>query len=174
MGQVDFQDRIARLNDKHGAAAVTTVSSENTVRAVEKRSRNFDTSEDTLAGRLAYPLSFVTAFLFGILSVFIGRFAFAHLGGPMQDGDAMTLYIVDLALAGAMAFAINLALKSGEKEKVSVSMVGVFASVSLMHNLIWMYPDTAAVIYGQAWVDGLMGRSMPNSFYFQGEYIPFD
>lgn len=174
MGQVDFQDRIARLNDKHGTATPTPVSTENMVRAVEKRSRNFETSEDTLVGRLAYPLSFVMAFFFGVLSVFLGRFAFAHLGGPMQDGDATTLYIIDLALAGAMAFALNVALKSGEKEKQSVSMAGVFASVSLMHNLIWMFPDTSAVIYGQEWVDALMGRSVPNSFYFQGEYIPFD
>lgn len=174
MGQVDFQDRIARLHDKHGTGSAATVSTENVVQSVEKRSRNFQTSEDTLAGRLAYPLSFVMAFLFGVLSVFLGRFAFAHLGGPMQDGDATTLYIIDLALAGAVAFAINVVLKSGEKEKVTVSMAGVFASVSLMHNLIWMYPDAAALVYGEAWVEDLMRRSMPSSIYFQGEYIPFD
>ena len=173
MGQTDFQDRIARLSEKHGVVPTAPASSENVVRAVEKRARGFQTSEDTLAGRLAYPLSFVVAFLMGVLSVFIGRFAFAHLGGAMQDGDAMTLYMIDLALAGAMAFAINVALKSGEKEKVAVSMAGVFACVSLMHNLIWMFPDAAALVYGDAWVESLMRRSLPNSFFFQGEYIPF-
>lgn len=167
--QQDFQARLARL----GAApqAVAAGPDENTVRQAEKRTRTFQTSEDTVKGRLAYPLSFVWAFFFGIFSAFLGRFAVAHLVGPMEDGDSMTIYMIDIGIAGAVAFAISLMLRSSEKEKVTTSMIGVFLAISTMHNLVWMYPNAFALVYGAEWVDSLLFRSFPNSIFFRGEYI---
>ncbi|MEM8776176.1 MAG: hypothetical protein AAGF53_14150 [Pseudomonadota bacterium] len=164
-----FQDRLARIGTS--PTPILAGVDDSIVEGPAKPSRRYEATEDTFKERLAYPLSFVWAFFFGVLSVFLGRFAIAHLIGPMEDGDSMTLYLIDIGLAGAVAFVISAMLRSAEKEKVTTSMIGVFLAVSTMHNLVWYYPHLFAMIYTEDWVISLLQRSLPNSIFFRGEYI---
>lgn len=167
--QEAFQARLARIGG--APKPVTPGPVENIVPQVEKRTRNFVVSEDTLRGRLAYPLSFVWAMLLGILSVFMARFATAHLVGSAEGADDMMLYMMDIGVAAVCAFAIGVAIRSTDPKIMTTRMIGVFLAVSTMHNLVWFFPETFVWIYGEEWVEALLIRSEPNSIFFRGEYI---
>lgn len=167
--QEAFQARLARIGG--APKPVTPGPADNIVQQTEKRTRNFVVSEDTLRGRLAYPLSFVWAFLLGILSVFMARFAVAHLVGSPEGADDMMLYMMDIGIAGIVAFAIGVAIKSTDPKIMTATMLGVFATVTTMHNLVWMFPETFVWLYGEEWVEALLLRSEPSSLFFRGEYI---
>lgn len=167
--QQDFQARLARIGAE--PKPVTPGPGENIVRQTETRRRNFEVSEDTFRGRLAYPLSFVWAFLLGCLSVFMARFAVAHLVGAPGETDDMMLYMIDIGVAAAAAFAISVVVRSTDPRKMTTTMIGVFLTVSTMHNLVWIMPDIFVMIYGEEWVEALLIRSEPNSIFFRGQYV---
>lgn len=171
--QQDFQARLARLG---GATqpAQQVASDENIVSAAPVSTRRFETFDDSFQGRIAYPLSILWAFCFGILSVFLARLVIAHMGGAPDGAEAISLYLIDLAVAAGTLFALNIAMRNVDKIKSTAGLIGLFVAVTTMHNLFWMFPEFFSLLYGEEWVDALLKRSEPSSLYFRGQYILVD
>ena len=53
-------------------------------------------------------------------------------------------------------------------------MIGVYAVFTLMHNLVWWYPDQMRMLYSDEWVDEIEQVSDPNSVFVFVRSIPFE
>ncbi len=165
----DFEARLARLGAPRAAPAVA--ASENIVTQAEAPTRKFETTDDTLKGRLEYPVSVLWSFAFGILSVFLARLVLAHSGGIPDPDESMSLYMIDLAISGATLFAIKIAMGTADKVRSIAGTIGLVLAVHTMHNLFWIFPDQLSLLYGAEWVEALLQRSEPSSIFFRGQYI---
>lgn len=123
-----------------------------------------------MAHNAIYPLSFVGAFALGVVMVFVLQFVRYQLNPNSIHSDTFVLDAV-FAMAGVWALGIMFRLK--EKEFRAAQGVGVFVTISLIHNLAFWAPDTMETVFNENWVAVREEVATPNSLMLMGTYIPF-
>lgn len=121
---------------------------------------------------LGYPASLVGAFVAGLVSVFLARWATSHVTDGASDNADLTL-LMDATVAFGIVFILRTALHMTEKEHIACKTAGIWVSLTMMHNLVHAYPEHFAFVYTPAWVEHVTGITEPNSFYFRGYSFPF-
>ena len=164
MAQVDFQDRLARLNADHSVRAQVQT---------QKRKQRAAQNGPEWIENAKYPLSFVVAFLVGAISILIARYVSSVMVGvPQADADMDTQMIIDGVLAGVIVWFLRMAIKSDDKEMLAAQSVGIWVALTMMHNLVHLVPDMWAVIYGADWVAMILETTSPSSIRIGSNEIP--
>ncbi len=165
-----FQERLARLGHAPDRpAAVMQAAPAPRQRPSEPVKLN-DWREN-----IKYPLSFVGAFLIGMVSVFIARFVRFHTtGGGLTDELGGELFLIlDGAMALAIGFALRMAFNIHGKEHVMAKTAGILALGTTMHNLVHMQPELWAAMFSPEWVEEVTYFTDPNTIIFRGYSFEF-
>ncbi|WP_420587038.1 hypothetical protein [Ruegeria sp.] len=155
--QNSFQDRVARIQSRADEAA------QNAPRL----------KKESIWRRLGYPLAFFGAFALGVIAVFITRYIQVQMVGVPGAGEFGVQEIIGVVMASAAGFVISLFLKDRQKEFATACTVGVMATTFSYHNLVWAYPGSFEVIYGEDWVEFVQKITEPSSLYLFGNSIVF-
>ncbi len=118
---------------------------------------------------IKYPLSIVGAFLIGMFSVFLVRYARYHLlGGSLVGADADITMVLDASLAAAFGFLLRFSLNFIEQEYVLAKAAGIAVMVGAMHNLAHWAPSPMSVVFSPDWVAQTQSQTEGNSILFRG------
>lgn len=165
--QIDvFQQRLSRITDPRNKTWTDPETGMDIPRRMKRPPR---AKKSELLENLGYPLSFVLSFLIGMLAVLGSRYVRWHLLGMSADGaDADVLMMIDGGIAAALGFVLQQVLWMRAPEHVTAQVVGVFAMICVMHNLMWWYPEEMAIVFGPDYVKSVMAYTEPNSLLFRG------
>lgn len=158
-GQQAFHERLEKLG-----------MAQDVVRDVAKPQR--PVKKGVWSENLAYPLSFVGAFLVGLFSVFISRYVTSQINDGAADDLDLTL-IMDAVVAFGIVFVLRTALHMTSKEHIACKTAGIWVSLTMMHNLVHAYPAPFTAVYTKAWVEQITSVTEPKSFFFRGYTFPF-
>ena len=166
MAQTDFQARLARLGTEHEAIAVA--------REEQGRLARVDQGPEWVENA-KYPLSFVVAFLVGMSSVLISRYVSVEMMGvPSPDADPDIQMILDGVMAGVIIWMVRMATRSSDNQLLLAQTVGLWVMITMMHNLVHIYPVTFGNLYSPEWVDMMLITTEPGSIRVGSYLIPID
>lgn len=165
----DFAARIERIRaDRRRGGQVIHIGMDDTIR-VQGRNRAAPSARREVAGNLLYPLGFVFAFLLGASAQIFGqyvRFQVMGLADAGLDPD------MDMMVAGGMGMAASFVLaqlfRLRTKDFGFAQVLGVFASVCAMHNLVHLRPDLFELAFSREWVAQMIAATEPMSIVFRG------
>lgn len=114
---------------------------------------------------------------FGILGVVIARLMRVQIVQdtvPLQWGMFHLGPIIDFILAYTIGRFLVRLYFPGVPHAARIRLLGVWAALMLMHNLVWWYPQTMGQIFSKAWVDEVEQISEPGSVFLVFVSVPFD
>lgn len=152
----NFQDRIARI--EHNKPKI-------------ERRKSLRTKAREKGRNALYPLSFVGAFLLGMIIVFIVRFVRFQMSSPeAYTGD---VFVLDALFAGMGVWVFAMMFKLKDPLLKSAQGFGTTAMLVLMHNLAFWAPQSMALLFSPHWVEAQVEWAEPNSIRVMDHYIPF-
>ena len=160
-GQEAFQARLSNLGAAHQARQYEQTAARDSQRQKPQWIEN-----------LGYPASLAGAFVLGLLSVFIARYVTSHINDGATEDPDLTL-LMDGAVAFGVVFILRTALHMTSKEHILCKTVGIWVSLTMMHNLVHAYPGAFAVVYTPKWVEYVTTATEPNSIFFRGQSFYF-
>ncbi|MDA7428834.1 hypothetical protein PGB28_10210 [Primorskyibacter aestuariivivens] len=182
-GQLAFNQRVARINSGQVCRVPQPGVAENASHGWLSDAELARTVRSSVGAGLKdrlHALSYVWAFLLGVLSILLSRYTVYHLHGlpnevPKQFagmvGDiAMADLImgVDVAIGGFILVAFALAFNLATREHMFCKFVGLWVATTMMHNLVHMYPEQWTTLFSWEWVDWVRSTTDPNSILFRG------
>jgi len=177
-----FNERLARI-EAHQRQCKGKVTLHIGEREVQVRSGSpiWEMKPQSRGGALVrnvlYPVSFVGAFVLGVISVVVSsavRFHFAAVPTAEQlnaAGDSQMILGGIIAMIASMGFAMLFRLNS--RVLTPAQSAGVLAGVSTLHNLAFWVPDLATQLFTPDWVALQQQIAMPDSLIFRGLIVPF-
>lgn len=149
--RTDFQDRVARMSAEHQAA-----------RPSKKIKQDYKANT-------GYALSFVWAFLTGILSVFLVRLVIHHMmGGAAIEDLSFGELLMNAVFAGVIILAIRMATKLNGKEHLMCQTTGLLVAFTGFHNLSHWAPAPMSLVFSQEFVAETQGRTYANTLIYRG------
>lgn len=163
----EFHSRIARIQDPRNMSYLDP----ETGIVIPKKLNN---SNAGLRGTFfGLPVALILSVLVGVLAVVISRYVrFALLGMDDAEANPDVALGMDLALGTAAILALKSFLKLEGRLQGVTQAIALVAAVGLLHNAVWMFPDTFATIYSADYVAMVQGTTEPNSLLFRGASIP--
>ena len=161
--QAYFQARIKRIQDPSVLYYKDPETGINIPRRLSKGS-----VAEVMSGRRALPWQVVSLML-GAAALMAARYLRFTLGDVQDAATAAgTLTLLDFGIAAALAMVLGTVLRLTTTRHMMAQVMGIGAMMVAMHNLIWLYPDTFAQIYTQAYVDQVQGLTVPQSLMWNG------
>lgn len=171
VSQTSFSERLARIE----SGSYTHYVDPETGMQIPRRAKAPRRKGPPKTEGLRHTLSFVAAMLAGALGILAARYVrYQYFGladgaeGAMADG----LMVMDLIFGCIAAMMVKVLFRMGGKEFIVFQTAGALAALTLMHNLVWMYPEPFAEVFGPEWVEYTQSTTEPASVYFRGMTIP--
>lgn len=175
----NFSERLARIEtsrSRHaGTIALHVGEREVYVRSLESM-RVRESLGKRILGNALYPLSFIFAFAVGAMALPISVAIRARVSPFPAAVDAATgdaPLIVSMVLGMMTSVVLSQLFRMRAKELATAQAVGVWAAVSLMHNLAFWMPDLSSLLFTPEWVALQTHIAMPDSFMFRGLVFQF-
>ncbi|MEE9388386.1 MAG: hypothetical protein V3U96_07235 [Paracoccaceae bacterium] len=173
MRKKQFQDRLKKV--AAGGANTTTQmyagvkESSQRRKRYETRTTLQDTSADQNRPGPGFLVSLVTGLLIGAGAVILARYVrFRLTGGTIIGPDADLLMAVDIVLAITAAIILRMVFRIKTKVHGISKLVGVVATVLLMHNAVHLVPGLFERIYSVQWVSQIITGTTPLSILVAG------
>lgn len=162
----DFHERLNRISSGDTLNTDEALVPAEAMRRFAKRKRS---RTGQMLGNLFYPISLVLACGLGMLAVFASRWVrhvMVGLDNPEMDADIMLA--MDFGMAAMVAFALRMMFRLESKAHMTAKTIGIAVMIATMHNGVHAYPELAAVIFSQEWVDQVTELTEPNSLLIRG------
>lgn len=164
--QSEFHNRIARIQDPRNMSYIDPETGVVVPKRLNSGARQ--------SAALSFPMALVVSIVFGVVGVLISRYVrFYILGlddGQMNPDVAMAM---DAALATSVVLALRGFVHMQGKMPLIAQGAAVIGAICLMHNAVWMYPDTFAMVFSQDYVAMVQETTSPQTVSFRGQAIPF-
>ncbi len=167
-----FQERLARV--AAGGANTTSQMYAGTKEPVHKRKRyevrkthqEIETAPRTGASA---PVSLISGLLIGAGAVVLTRFIrFRLTGGGLGGPEADILMATDIVLAITIAIILRMIFRFNSKLHGIAKLVGVVATVLLMHNTVHLAPGVYERLFSVQWVRDVIRDTEPNTILISG------
>lgn len=153
MSRDDFQQRVSRVTAGHDDG-----------RTKKKRSVLPPWYE-----RLAYPLTFVGAFVLGYATIVATRIV---RGQYLTDAPVTDVAIaMDAVLAIIIGMTIRVIMSIKDPLYIPANTMGTLAGIMTLHNFVWWWPEASEFVFGGKMVERILTTTEPNSIMFQGMVI---
>ncbi len=167
-----FQDRLGRIAaggpnttaQYHAGPAVIPITRKGTKadKVAEKRQQR----------GASLPVSLISGLLIGTVSVLLARYARFQLnGGALSGPDADILMGVDIIVAVTFAIFLRAIFRFQSRAHGAGKLIGVVATVLLMHNAVHIAPGLFERGFSVTWVDNVVSTTKPNSVLVAGVSI---
>lgn len=167
-----FQDRLGRIAaggpnttaQYHAGPAVIPINRKGTKadKVAEKRQQR----------GASLPVSLISGLLIGTVAVLLARYARFQLnGGALVGPDADILMGVDIIVAVTFAILLRVVFRFQSKVHGAGKLIGVLATVVLMHNAVHIAPGLFERGFSVTWVDNVVSTTKPNSVLVAGVSI---
>lgn len=169
-GQDIFQQRLARIHAGQFSRVPEPGVGDENKRAWATKKTVVSRSELDEAATGGHPLSFLWAFLVGILAHVLSQLAAFHFAGlPDPTMTADKRMAVDVLFAVGMVLSFPLFFDMPGKVNMLFKLLGVAASICLLHNLVHIFPGPFEAAFSWEWVRFITSVSEPQSLFFRGE-----
>lgn len=161
-GHTDFQDRLKRI-EKKGAGRNEVFNTGRWTAETGGRAKR--------ACRLCF-LKLPLSFLVGFLSFTGGQYTLFRAGGlPPEYALPDYELVAQAGMALVITFAVRLFLNLTGKSQFVMSVLGIAASITLMHNLVHIAPAQWSELFSPQWVDQIRKGTEPGTLLFRGETL---
>lgn len=168
-GKTEFSARLQRI-EKRGAGVTETFNAQSPRSAV-RRMRKVRGGAGRRLPIMKLPLALSVGAL-SYLAALYGTFLIGDLPPEFSNPDyilagqaAMSLFVVFVA---RMFFGLT------AKTHFVLSLVGLAAAMSLMHNLVHMAPEPWAELFSPGWVNEILTSTKPDTLHFRNIDYPLD
>ncbi|WGW03196.1 hypothetical protein [Tropicibacter oceani] len=121
-----------------------------------------------------YPLSFVGAFVLGVLATMFGRYCQFHmLGLPVQAENPDIQMVMDNVFVGLIAVVVRLLVSYATHEHMVAQMAGVWLVILTFHNLPHWAPMPMSMVFSPEYVHQAQAATNGNSILFRGAEFYF-
>ncbi|OYX41693.1 MAG: hypothetical protein B7Z02_14855 [Rhodobacterales bacterium 32-67-9] len=164
-----FAERLSRIGPDAGEAPR---------RAPRERSRRREVLEN-LRYVLAIPCAFLLAVLAGMFSRFVAfqvvwGASTAHTAAPrlavVSVGGGAQAY-AEIILGFIVAFILSQLFRLTRRDLNSVQIPGVFVGLGLVHNIAFVAPGPAALIFSREWVSAVHILFQDYTYAFLGFFL---
>ena len=168
-GKAEFFERLQRIEKRGGG--VNELFNVETPRAARKRARKVRARAKTGGGFSIVKLPLALAV--GVLSYLAAQYVTFRLGDlPPEFSNPDYILAGQALFAMALVFFARMFLSLTAKTHFVLSLVGLVAAMSLMHNLVHIAPETWAGIFSDGWVQEIRASTRPNTLHFRNIDYP--
>ena len=167
-GHAEFAARIQRIEARGGGVAEIFSGDDRSSFVGRPKARKAK-SGSALSFVLKLPVALAT----GALS-FVGAEYAVFAVGDLPEEFSNPDYVLagQSVIALVLVFIARLFLSLTTKTHLLLSVLGIAAAMSLMHNLVHMAPGQFAGVFSQGWVDEIRATTQPNTLHFRNIDYP--
>lgn len=171
-GQAVFHARLQRINAGQFSRVPKPGVADGDVRSWATRKTKVSKSDLDDGPTGPNPFACFWALATGMLAFGLSQLASFHLAGlPDPTMSADMRMVVDALFSVGMLLSFSLFFDIPGKMAMLFKLIGIFAAMSLMHNLVFLFPDAFVSAFSWEWVRFIQSGSEPVSILFRGESI---
>ena len=167
--QAYFQSRIKRIKDPKNLSYRDPELGINIPKRLSKKV--IKVAQKDLRPRVSR-MQLFCSLLLGIFCVVAARYLRFHIVG-IEDlqANAQVLMAMDIGIAAILAFVVGAVLRHTKGSHMLFQVAGIAVMLVGMHNLVWLMPEEAALLFSDNYVQQVQALTTPQSIYFNGETI---